>query len=316
MTADGKTYTVADTTTDVVSGTGTLEVKVIVTDSRGRNASAKTNITVLPYELPQISSLAVNRCNADGSNNSSGGYLAVKFGGVIASLNSKNTATYSVQYKKANETSYTTKKLSAYTGKYAVSDGVFVFQADTSSSYDIILTTTDDFGSDTKTAVGSSIRKLWSILKRKLDKVGIAIGKVAELEGVFDVNMVIRARKGIIVDAEWIDLTMDDAFAPYNGTEANQPKYKVTGNVVTVMGVVSPKAEFTSSTSAVTIASGIPADLRPPINLQFLCQGSGMNHWCCSVNTNGTVGIARYGTTEPTTVPNTAWLTFTVTYQV
>lgn len=314
--ADGNTYTAATVETGVISGTGTLTIKVTVTDSRGRTATASTTVSVLAYEPPKISALAVYRCDADGKASSSGAYLAVKFSSVITSLNSKNTAVCTLQYKKSSATSYTTKTLSDFAGQYSVSDGVYVFPAETSSSYDIILTVKDAFKSVNKPATGSSVKKVWSLLKKAGEIVGIAFGKIAELEGVFDVDFVIRARKGIIVDAEWVDLTLADNFALYNGTVANQPKYKVTGNVVTVMGVVSPTAEFTSSTTAVTIASGIPANLRPSVNLQFICQGSGMNRWDCSINTNGTVGIARYGTTEPTTVPTTAWLAFVVTYQI
>lgn len=314
--ADGKTYTTATVTTGAVAGTGTLTIKATVTDSRGRTATATTTVSVLAYEVPKISALTVSRCDANGNANSSGAYLAVVFSAEITSLNSKNTATYTIQYKKASATSYTTATLTDYAGQYSVSDGVFRFPAETSSSYDIILTAKDAFKSIPKTAAGSSEKKVWSMLKKAGKIVGFAINKIAELEGVFDVDMVIRARQGIIVDAEWVDLTVDDAFTLYNGTVANQPKYKVTGNVVTVTGIVSPKTEFTSSTSVVTIASGIPEELRPSTNLQFVCQGSMMNRWNCSINTNGTVGLSRYGTTEATTVPANAWLCFTVTYQV
>jgi uncharacterized repeat protein (TIGR02543 family) len=114
----------------------------------------------------------------------------------------------------------------------------------------------------------------------------------------------------------WKNLTIASGFGLYSGTAANQPKYRVSGNVVTVMGVLSPTAEFTSSTTGVTIASGIPANYRPSVNLQFVCQGSGMNNWCCSITTSGTITIARYGTTATTTVPDGAWLPFCVTYQI
>ena len=114
----------------------------------------------------------------------------------------------------------------------------------------------------------------------------------------------------------WKNLTIASGFGLYSGTASNQPKYKVSGNVVTVMGVLSPTAEFTSSTTGVTIASGIPANYRPSVNLQFVCQGSGMNNWCCSITTSGTITIARYGTTATTTVPAGAWLPFCVTYQI
>jgi hypothetical protein len=82
------------------------------------------------------------------------------------------------------------------------------------------------------------------------------------------------------------------------------------------MGVLTPDAEFTSSTTGVNIASGIPSNLRPSVNLQFVCHGSGMNRWCCSVTTGGAVTVSRYGTTAATTVPAGAWLPFCITYQI
>ena len=315
-TADGKTYTAATVTTGVISGNGTLTIKTTVKDSRGRTATASKSITVLAYAVPKITAISEKRCNEDGSANSTGSYIAVTFSTESSSIDGMNSIAYVVKYKKASDTSYTTKTVSAYAGKHSVSNAVYIFPAETSSSYDITLTVTDSFKSVPKSIAGSSAEKVWSMLKKAGKIVGWAIGKVAELEGVFDVNMVIRARQGIIVDSEWVDLAISDDFVVYDGLAENRPRYKVTGNVVTIMGVVSPKAEFTSTYSAVTIARGIPENLRPPTHLQFLCQGSGMNRWLCSIHTNGNVGLARYGTTEATTVPTTAWLTFTCTYQI
>ena len=315
--ADGKTYTTATVTTEAVAGTGTLTIKTTVTDSRGRTATASTTVSVLAYDFPKISALTLYRCDANGNaSNSGGAYLAVKFSSVITSLNSKNTAEYTLQYKKSSATSYTTKTLSDFSGQYSVSNGVYVFSADTASSYDIILTVKDAFKSIPKTATGSSVKKVWSMLKKAGEIVGFALGKIAELEGVFDVDFVIRARKGIIVDAEWVDLTIADGFELYNGLVANQPKCKITGNVVTVMGILEPTAAFTSSTTVVNIASGIPSNMRPSVNLQFVCQGSSMNRWNCSITTGGSVGISRYGITEPVNVAAGAWLPFCVTYQI
>lgn len=314
--ADGKKYTAATVETGVIAGTGTLTIKVTVTDSRGRTATASTTVSVLAYAFPKISALSVYRCDASGNASSSGAYLAVKFSATITSLNSQNTAAYTVKYKKSSETSYTTKTMTDFAGQYSVSNGVYVFSAETASSYDIILTAKDAFKSIQKSAAGSSQKKVWSMLKNAGEIVGFALGKIAELEGVFDVDFVIRARKGIIVDTEWVDLTLSDEFAVYNGTASRHPKYKVTGNVVTVRGIVSPKTAFDSTNDNVIIASGIPSEYRPPETQYFVCQGSGMNRWLCTVSVAGTIGISRYGTNDHATIPTSAWLTFTVTYQI
>ena len=312
-TADGKSYTSTTITTDVIANSGNLTIKTTVTDSRGRTATASQTVTVLAYSVPKITSLSVNRCDASGKSNSSGAYLSVVFSSSITSLNSKNTATYSVQYKKTTATTYTTQTLSNYAGQYSVSGGVFVFAADTASSYDVILTVSDKFKSAKNDGVGSSIRKLFSFLKNGL---GIAFGKVAETANLLDVDFPIRARRGITVDSDWVMLELDSAYKAYDEKTENLPKYKATANVVTVTGAVSPRTEYTSSNDVVVIAKGIPAELRPATHQQFICQGSGMNRWNCSVRTDGTITMSRYGTTAATTVPTTAWIVFCCTYQI
>lgn len=114
----------------------------------------------------------------------------------------------------------------------------------------------------------------------------------------------------------WKNLTLDSAFSLYGGTASNQPKYRLNGNIVTVKGVVSPKAEYTSSTTKVPIASGLPEYLRPDYALAFMCQGSGLNRWTCNIETNGTITISRYGITENASVTTTAWLIFNCTYSI
>lgn len=201
--ADGKSYTAGTVETGVISGTGTLSIKVTVTDSRNRTSSTTTTISVLAYAYPKISAMSVYRCDANGSASSAGSYLAVKFSGAISSLNSKNTAAYTLQYKKATDTEYTSKTLTGFAGSYSVSGGVYVFAADTTSSYDIILTAKDSIKSVSKTATGSSVKKLWSLLKKAGKIAGIAIGKVAEEEGVLDIAYPLRLREGMKTDVLW-----------------------------------------------------------------------------------------------------------------
>ena len=112
----------------------------------------------------------------------------------------------------------------------------------------------------------------------------------------------------------WKNLTIDSAFTAYS--DNTPPRYRVNGNIVTVMGAVSPKTAFTSGTTKVTIASGIPEYFRPDTPLAFVCQGSGLNRWACGIETNGTVTISRYGVTEAVSVPTSAWLIFNCTYSI
>ena len=182
---DGKSSQKASVITEVLTGTGNLIVKTTVTDSRGRTATASVTVPVLAYTAPSISTFSVSRCDAGGNASKSGAYLAVKFRAAITALNDKNSAVYTVQYKKTGISYYTTQTLEAYKGKHTVSDGVFVFPAETAYSYDVILTAEDDFANIPKSGVGSSIKKTWSIFK---DGLGFAFGKIAEKANTLDMG--------------------------------------------------------------------------------------------------------------------------------
>lgn len=180
--ADGKTYTTKSITTDVISGRGSLIIKATVTDSRNRTSSVSGSVGVMTYYAPKINSFSVYRCNEEGEKINSGEYLAVAFSASLTSFNN-NSADYVVKYKKSTDTEYTTKTLTDYSNKYNVKNGVFIFAADTSSSYDIIFTASDELTTVEKSATGSSIKKLWSILKKGF---GFAFGKIAELENTIE----------------------------------------------------------------------------------------------------------------------------------
>lgn len=195
-TIDGKTYTTASVTTSTLSGSGTLTIKTTVVDSRGRTASTTWDVNVLAYSSPKVTSLSAKRCDANGNSNSSGAYLKVTFGATITSLNNKNTAKYTVQYKKSSASEYKSATLTNYAGNYAVSGGTYIFAAE-SSAYNIILTATDAFSDYSKTATGSSANMLWSIVSKGL---GLAVGKIAELSGFFDVGYDAVFRKSVYMD--------------------------------------------------------------------------------------------------------------------
>jgi hypothetical protein len=222
-TADGKTYTAATITTGVISGKGTLTISVTVTDSRGRTATASETVTVLAYSSPTISALKCFRTDAEGNASSTGEYLAIAFDSSITSLNNKNSASYELQYKKVTEDQYTTKPMTDFTGQYSVSGGVFVFPADKSSSYNIVLAVFDAFGDVKKAGSGASIKKWFSILKSVF---GFAIGKIAELPNVFDIALQTRFTGGILHPVLEPDTDLNDVTTPNTYVGENVSTYK------------------------------------------------------------------------------------------
>ena len=194
VVVDGRTYASSSFTTNVISRSGTLTVDATVTDSRGRTSTTSSTISVAEYAKPMITYLSVRRSDSSGNPSSSGTYLAVRFSSVVTPIDNKNTATYTIDYKKETASSYTTETLSKFANNYAVSNGLYVIPADAASSYNVIVTVTDKLASTTKPGYGSSVNKLFSILKGGL---GFAFGKIAVLSDYLDVGFNAIFRKNI-----------------------------------------------------------------------------------------------------------------------
>lgn len=107
VTFEGKQYNSQTATTDPIAGSGTLPVKVKVTDSRGRMSDEVTkNITVLPYEAPAIT-LQAYRCVSDGTRSEDGAFIKIVASAQISSLDNQNSATYLVKYKTSDAQTWT-----------------------------------------------------------------------------------------------------------------------------------------------------------------------------------------------------------------
>lgn len=142
ITANGETFNTATATTSVLNGSS-ARVQVTVTDARGRSASSSYDMTLLRYSAPVVSALSVHRCDEDGSANDRGEYVKITFSAAVSSMSSKNTASYTLKYKKTSATSWTSVPLSALANKYSVTNYEYILAADGSSAYDISVTATD-----------------------------------------------------------------------------------------------------------------------------------------------------------------------------
>lgn len=224
-TADGKTYTAASVTTGVIAGTGTLTINVTVTDSRGRTATASTTVSVLAYSLPKITALSVYRCKSatDATASPSGAFLAVKFSAEVEPLNRFNTAIYTIRDKKKDETTFAERTLEIF--DYSVSDEVYIFRAEKTSSYDVVLTVADNIQSYSKSIVGSSVKKFWSALKKAGQIVGFAFNKIAEHENVFDIGFQTLFTGGLLHPVLEPDTDLNDIRTPNTYVGANVSNY-------------------------------------------------------------------------------------------
>lgn len=214
---DGKTYTAgtqSGTTitvdTDTIKSSGDVKIVATVVDSRDRPTSAEATISVLKYEHPKIKSLSAFRSDATGKASSSGNYFTVKFSSEVYSLNNKNSALYYVMYKKTTATSYTQKAVDAYFDQFEVTNGTYTFPAD-DASYDIQLQVEDNFKNVPQNTTGASINHTISLLKKNGKIVGMAIDKIAELEGVFDIGFAVKFSGGLYDSGELMSNDESDA---------------------------------------------------------------------------------------------------------
>lgn len=196
---NGSTLTYYGSSVDIsLPYTGTWSISVTATDSRGKSTTAVTQtITVLAYSPPTITKLSTRRTDASGNATSNGSYLQVIFSATAISLSNKNTLSYTIKYKKKKEKTFTSVTLSAYQNNFSVSNGTYIFKAETASGYDVQLVLKDGFNTVVAQTDGSSVSKVFSFFKNGL---GIAFGKVAEKEGVADFDWTIHANKGLLVN--------------------------------------------------------------------------------------------------------------------
>ena len=178
ITADGKTYTTSPVTTDVLNNKGSLEVTAKVTDARTYSSEvASTKITVLEYAPPAVTVTAY-RCNSSGTADQEGAYMKFGFTATISSLNSKNSATYSISYKAGSGTA------TKVTGN-GLSYTSAVLACDVAQIWTIEVTVSDNLSSTVKAAV---IPIAFTLMDFYSTGKGIAFGKVGTREG-FDCAM-------------------------------------------------------------------------------------------------------------------------------
>ena len=172
-----KTYTGSTPTTSVLTGSGTRSAKITVTDSRGRTATTTKTFTALAYTPIKVQPLHANRSDANGTFNDEGAYLTVNLEYAIASVGGKNTSGYSLQYKEASATSWTTLESGAgLTLKKTVTSANAVLNVD--KQYQVRLQVTDYFGTVTSNIV--SIGTAFTLMDFHSSGTGMAFGMVSQ----------------------------------------------------------------------------------------------------------------------------------------
>lgn len=99
----------------------------------------------------------------------------------------------------------------------------------------------------------------------------------------------------------------------YATSGSNQPRAYKHGRVVTLTGCIKNTSEIAATTDAVQIGS-VPSDCKPISPYRAVVQGSGMNRFLLTIETDGRIQLARYGTTSFINVAAGSWLNIGCTY--
>lgn len=196
VTAEGLTYSGNNVTTNTLTTSGTIAVKVKVTDSRGRTGEATTQITVLKYERPKITDFAIHRCLADGTLDEQGTYCKVDLKASITNI-ANNTHNFSVDIA-LNQNSTKTRYALTSTG-FTFDGSKIIPNVSGNSTYVITVNAIDAFYSESKTL---SLSTAFTLVDYYRDGTGISFGMVAQspnratfklpiypLEGVYPVHI-------------------------------------------------------------------------------------------------------------------------------
>ena len=180
-TFNGQTYNGTSFTTAIPATSGSYNLVITVTDSRGRTGTKTYTIVYAAYSAPTLSFTAV-RTDASGNADDTGAYMKFTMTGTACSVKSgsteKNSATGKIEYRKVGDSTWTTLNATA-SGLNATYSGVVAAAA--SDAYEVIASVTDKAGTTTvKNATVSSASYPMTFYR---GGKGVAFGRVANKNG-------------------------------------------------------------------------------------------------------------------------------------
>ena len=191
ISGGGYSGTESSLTTGTLKEAGEITFTAKITDSRGRTATKTARITVEAYTPPVLSSVETYRCDASGTPNDLGAYLALTAEFSCSSVQGHNTITgrYRIRPEGGEWSSYST----VYSGVRKI------FPASPDSTFAVQVEVSDAFATVTNDGTANSTE---FIMDFKAGGNGISFGKAAEYDDMLDSAWDIRARKNLQIDGE------------------------------------------------------------------------------------------------------------------
>lgn len=320
---DGVNYIQQAFTSNVIKTAGTLDIKVKVTDSRGRTTEDTFQVDIIEYVRPAITSMAYVHCDSDGSQNSNGNSTKVTIAGKVYSVEEQNIKALKLKYKTTADEVYTERVVVLSDWTFNVD--VIISDTDPTVTYEYIAELTDKINVDSPETFRVTTGIV--VISRKAGGTGVTFFGEAEEDGfiikgknplLFKETEALEATKqhlgiGRVEDSGWIEATLEDPFVAY--AENNEPCYRKVGNMVEIVGVVKPTATITSNATQHTIFT-LPEGYRPVMNHSVVCQGSTMAVWLLTISAaTGDVTLSRYRLGDAyANIGTTVWLPFQATF--
>lgn len=226
-TISGVKYTAQKFTTGYIFTAGTITVTAKVTDKRGYSGTETKTITVKAYSPPHISLLKVKRCVSleDGTEDIHGEFAQITFSASATDIGAhEGGANFTLEYKPAGAAEYESISLDDYNGSYSVTEGVYRFEADSASTYNVRLIVSDGLSETVKVislSTGDALMH-WGASGRAM-----GIGKIAEVENGLDIGFVTRFYGGILHPILEPETDLNEVRTPntYVGVNVSTNKY-------------------------------------------------------------------------------------------
>lgn len=183
VSINGASYTSSSFTTGFLTTSGSNTCSVTVKDSRGRTKSQSVTFNVIAYASPAINSFSVSRCNQDGTANDEGNCAKCVVSSSISSVNSKNTKSFQIKYKKISDTEWNVFDLD--NTNYTINTTQIIQNIDTESEYNFKTSATDFFST---AEYSHNLSTAYTLVDYNQSGKGMAIGKVST-QNAFEINM-------------------------------------------------------------------------------------------------------------------------------
>ncbi|MDR2513853.1 MAG: DUF859 domain-containing protein [Christensenellaceae bacterium] len=248
------------TTTRIQAG-GDVTYQARVTDSRGRQAVFNKVIQVLPWTAPYLKNYKVFRCDADGSPARAGAYISVSADVIWSPCNNGtqdlNFIVVAVQIKETTSGIWSDP---VDVGLTSSAPTIIDAGLSVDSTYDVQYLLSDQFGSY---IVQGNVSSGEYTFHFKRGGTGVAVGKAAEYDNLFDIGLPTLFRDDVTVTVNAQQMSLQDLFlastSAFSASSALSPitnGLRKQGGIVSVEIVATVSSTFTAQTNIGTFPTG------------------------------------------------------------